>query len=784
MKTNIQFSIWLIVGVMATTLISVGVASAQRFPLRTQPWCDPELGVVEMNTDAYGAFGSSTGGTNATFNPANDMPDEGAVGTVFEGMTFLCRETGNQATGSWMSNGNGANANAVDEDGDGVNETVVSRFTVAGMAVEGRYRLDCTILEKCFTVTNTTGAQVDNMTLTWYLDGDLYFGQGGLGNDYGATSMGSPKTLWEFDEGDNPAEPTTFVGMYALGQGDDFLHSWEIGRYSDVLNRIGRIGNSCTALSNDINENQVNADVDGGLITDDGFDVTLALRYDLGRMGPGDVSEEFCFAYQWGVGLPCSDEDLDEICVPLDNCPTVPNPRQADDDGDGIGDACDNCPKVENPRQGDADGDGQGDACDRVICRPDGQPEICDGRDNDCDGLVDLLPDGSPVVVPGACATELNGPCAVGTWQCVGGQTRCLPEETLQPEACDLADNDCDGVIDEGVRNQCGTCGGIPPETCNQFDDDCDGRLDEGSICGDGQGCYEGDCRPNCDDDGQCPEGYDAFCADGVCVPWCQVNRCEDGFTCELEGCIDPCADVQCAGDLICDNGECGSAHCARVGCPPGQRCQPEGCVDDPCDGVECGEDSFCRAGECIFTCAEVSCPAASECVDGLCREVGCAPVGCPEEGQVCVENLCIEDPCADLECGDAEVCDRGRCIGDPCQGVECPRYQRCVVTVGTAQCVGDWPTHPVDGRPGMPDMGGADVDHDMGPPDGMGGSGGEGGEGGSVGAGGSPIPGADAGAPPTENGPDDSCNASGQQPTTFLLFGCLLLGLYRRRQP
>ena len=78
------------------------------------------------------------------------------------------------------------------------------------------------------------------------------------------------------------------------------------------------------------------------------------------------------------------DTDRDGVQDAGDNCPTVPNPSQADFDGDNIGDACDsdadgdgvvdrdetglafvdNCFLVFNPDQLDSDGDGVGDACD------------------------------------------------------------------------------------------------------------------------------------------------------------------------------------------------------------------------------------------------------------------------------------------------------------------------------------------------------------------------------------------------------------------------------------
>lgn len=105
--------------------------------------------------------------------------------------------------------------------------------------------------------------------------------------------------------------------------------------------------------------------------------------------------------------------------------------------------------------------------------------EICNGVDDDCDGLVDEdFPEkGRP------CRSGGFGVCAgSGTLVCRadGLGLECqvtLPGGSPAPEACNTLDDDCDGAIDEG----CPPC--VETETCGNFvDDDCDGAVDEG--CG------------------------------------------------------------------------------------------------------------------------------------------------------------------------------------------------------------------------------------------------------------------------------------------------------------
>ena len=87
---------------------------------------------------------------------------------------------------------------------------------------------------------------------------------------------------------------------------------------------------------------------------------------------------------------------------------------------------------------------GTGTFCDAPTVTP--QPEVCNGIDDNCNGMID---EGTLPGVGEKCGNGL-GTCSSGTFVCTNGQLVCNATGMPQAETCNGIDDNCDGVIDNG----------------------------------------------------------------------------------------------------------------------------------------------------------------------------------------------------------------------------------------------------------------------------------------------------------------------------------------------
>ena len=202
--------------------------------------------------------------------------------------------------------------------------------------------------------------------------------------------------------------------------------------------------------------------------------------------------------------------------------------------------------------------------CTAVAKAP--MPEVCNGIDDDCNGTNDDNNPESGTV----CSTGLPEVCGTGLRNCNAGVLECVPDVAPGSitETCNGIDDDCDGTTDEGyglgvacivgdgVCEAVGkivcdgpdatTCNAVPstpqPEKCDGADNDCNGVPDDNFAVGE-----------------SCTEGKGECTTSGVKV----CNAVGDGVVCNavsgtpsIEICGDD-KDSDCDGDN--ENG-CGDA--------------------------------------------------------------------------------------------------------------------------------------------------------------------------------------------------------------------------------
>ena len=241
--------------------------------------------------------------------------------------------------------------------------------------------------------------------------------------------------------------------------------------------------------------------------------------------------------------------------------------------------------------------------------------EICDNKDNDCNGLTD---DGI-ASIPTTCGvgecmrTGINS-CTNGAWV-----DTCIPGAPVA-ETCDNKDNNCDGVIDNNLTRAttCGTgsCSSTGIETCsagmwgndtctvkqpsveicNNIDDDCDGIIDNNltrpTTCGAGACSSTGieTCSAGV-------WGNDTCTAKPPAVETCNNidDDCDGQVDEDYIPVVTSCGQGICAatGQLICQNGL--EVDTCIIGQPTENNettCNDS--IDNDCDGFTDGNDPDC----------------------------------------------------------------------------------------------------------------------------------------------------------------------------------------------
>ncbi|MCA9539138.1 MAG: hypothetical protein KC620_09655, partial [Myxococcales bacterium] len=338
-----------------------------------------------------------------------------------------------------------------------------------------------------------------------------------------------------------------------------------------------------------------------------------------------DDSGDLCLHI--GNGFYCGENCADDgRCPPSFECATLTVRISGEDrevqqciPADGAG--CATCVDADN------DGYGDGEDCLGFDCADDdptiyeGAPELCDGKDNNCNAQTDERAQLVDAPVDFGCLD--TGVCAGAPVVCREGAWSCDYPGSYDPGdevRCDGSDNDCDGRVDESFDHQ------TDPQHCGVCNNAC--SYDHAApLCVDGR-CALGDCEPGWHNaDGNAGNG----CEYGPCqLSNMGLEQC-DGIDNDCDAAVDEELRVACGMDVgQCRSGFQGCIDGRLADCEGAIGPQPEVCdgLDNDCDGQP-DEDfgilsDVNNCGRCGFVCDLAE--ASARCSQGACLIDNCNP--------------------------------------------------------------------------------------------------------------------------------------------------------------
>ena len=357
--------------------------------------------------------------------------------------------------------------------------------------------------------------------------------------------------------------------------------------------------------------------------------------------------------------------------------------------------------------------------------------EVCNGKDDDCDGKTDNgVCDDQNGCTQDLC-DPISGKCSYNQLDgapCNADNTFCTQNDSCQKGVCKPGSAK---ICTDGNVCTDDTCD--PKNGCTYTDNGA--ACDDGKVCTSGDVCKNGTCSAgissNCDDGNACTDqACDAktgnctttfnsnncddgsactqndACSGGVCKAGTSVN-CADNDACTLDSCDSSGGCKHTISTGVCDDGDACSygETCASGACGGGANLQ---CDDlNPCTADSCDKISGCQHSAQNGACSDGNaCTVSDVCSGGTC--VGQSAGPCASDGNVCTDDVCDpaqgcihtnnSNPCSDGSvCTQNDTCSGGTCQaggalscssdGNPCTTESCDPISGCLSINNTASC-------------------------------------------------------------------------------------------------